>query len=397
MLGQNTIDTNLSKIMLDACIRVPAYVDKLSTSVNQWMKDENIKYFLERDHSYQLSLLAIKTEDWMKGLYYIDRDLKNMDFGSSSHAQHHLVQKIMKNFECRQFLSIIKKIGFEDEVTLKSNIINSIEGWLSRTPNVVYDPINIWDDIMTSRIIYLDTYTKHITGFSDDIKANPKIADIRSLLYLQTANGAKEMVLYDSCEKYLKFAVDECINLHSCTPLIVDLKIRQYRIKYLNEELDQNVLRLKKIEEVIKRQKHSNSTELSVSKLALLIGDIKQLVMEVVLHNYKEELITEDSYYADAMEKTFKIYETILIKAQDNKIEDHILTETHMKFALFADNILFSPYEVTQKALEEKNIEKGMLANILVKSSFQALNRGASNSSMLIPRMLEALTNYPKE
>lgn len=209
MLSQNNLDTGLSKIMLDACIREPDYTEVLTQSVENWMKDDNTKYFLERDHSYQLSLLAIKNEDWMKGLYYIDKDLKNMDFGTSSHAQHHLVQKIMKNFECRQFLSIMKKIGFDDEAAIKKSIFNSIEGWMTRTPNVVYDPINIWDDIMTSRIMYLDSYGKHINGFTEELAENNRIADIKSLLYLQIANGAKEMALYDSSEKYLKRAVDE--------------------------------------------------------------------------------------------------------------------------------------------------------------------------------------------
>ena len=209
MLSQNNLDTGLSKIMLDACIREPDYTEVLTQSVENWMKDDNTKYFLERDHSYQLSLLAIKNEDWMKGLYYIDKDLKNMDFGTSSHAQHHLVQKIKKNFECRQFLSIMKKIGFDDEAAIKKSIFNSIEGWMTRTPNVVYDPINIWDDIMTSRIMYLDSYGKHINGFTEELAENNRIADIKSLLYLQIANGAKEMALYDSSEKYLKRAVDE--------------------------------------------------------------------------------------------------------------------------------------------------------------------------------------------
>lgn len=67
-----------------------------------------------------------------------------------------------------------------------------------------------------------------------------------------------------------------------------------------------------------------------------------------------------------------------------------------MKFALFADKVLFSPYELTEDAVKTAGIEKGVLANILVKSGFAALNKGAQNASMLIPRMLEALSTYPK-
>jgi hypothetical protein len=327
VLQQDKIEGSISKIMLDACIRVPAYVDKLSDSVKKWMKNDNTKYFLERDHSYQLSLLAIKQEDFMKALYYIDKDLKNINFGQSRYGQHCLVQKIMKNYECRQFLDIMKKIGFEDEETLKSQVFESIESWLKRTPNIVYDPLNVWDDIMTSRHMYLDTYEKAFTGFHDELKENKNLADIRSLLYLQTARGAKDMTLYDSSEKYLKKAVDSCLDLHWCTPLIVDLKIKQYMnlTRYLNQDLNDNIKRLKKIEEVIKRQKKSDDQDsnISLSKLALLLADIKQLIMEVVLHHCKESNSDDESHYADAMQKTLRIYETIITKAENNRVQDN--------------------------------------------------------------------------
>jgi len=84
---------------MDSCIRVPEYAEKLQNSVEKWMGNHNTKYFLEREHSYQLALLSIKSEDWMRGIYYIDKDIKNVNFGIPNHAQHYLVQKIMKNYE----------------------------------------------------------------------------------------------------------------------------------------------------------------------------------------------------------------------------------------------------------------------------------------------------------
>jgi hypothetical protein len=175
----------------------------------------------------------------------------------------------------------------------------------------------------------------------------------------------------------------------------------QYRTYYLNEELDKNIVRLKKIEEVIKRQRHSgNESEHSInhtSRLALLLGDIKQMIMEVVLHNYKEEYIDKDNnnYYCEAMEKTHKIYEKIISKGEEKNIDEKLLTEAHMKFALFVDNILSAESKLVDDALKSRNIDRGELSVILVKSGFSALNRGASSSSSLIPRMLQALAKYP--
>ena len=281
----------------------------------------------------------------MRGMYYVNKDIKTVNFGIPSYAQHHIVQKIMKNYECRQFLGLISKVGFEEESKLKESIFTSIESWLTRTPNPLYDALNVWDDIATSRIMYLDAYTKHIKGFKAEL-AQSKVADIRSLMYLQAANGAKEMALYDSSEKYLRKAVDECIDLHSCTPLIVDLKIKQYRTKYLNEDLELNINRLRKIEEVIKRQNTADANGHSplnqTSKLALLRADIKQMVMEVVLHNFKEELIDSDdnNYFSEAMVKTHTIYQKVIDKGQEGNIDEDIITEAHMKFAMFANNLL---------------------------------------------------------
>jgi len=367
------------------------------------MGNTTTKNFLERDHSYQLSLLSIQKEDWMRGLYYINKDIKTLNFGIPTYAQHYMIQKLMKNFECRQFLGQISKIGFEDEQKINSRIFSSIESWIERSPNPVYDPLKVWDDIVTSRIMYLDAYENNINGFKQQLADNPKISDIRSLVYLQAAAGAKEMALYDSSEKYLRKAVDECKDLQSCTPLIVDLKIKQYRTKYLNEELKSNVERLNKIEEVIKRQKNNDNNDQSSLhqgyKLDLLLGDIKQMIMEVVIHNIKEDLIEagDEKFYHNAMEKTYQIYKEIVEQEDSEDIEGDILTEANMKFALFADNILSSDQPVVKEALIEKGINHGMLAQILVKSGFAALNRGAPSSSSLIPRMLQVVSQYPED
>jgi len=307
------------------------------------------------------------------------------------------------NLFYRQFLSLINKSGFEEESKLKSSIFSSIESWLTRTPNPVYDPLNVWDDIVTSRVMFVDAYSKHIKGFKEELAEKNHLADIKSLIYLQAANGAKEMALYDSSEKYLRKAVDEWINIHSWTSLIVDLKIRQYRTKYLNEDLDFNVARLKKIEEVIKHQRDANGDQKDVLshtfRLALLLGDIKQMVMEVVMHNFKENTIQGDdkNYFSEAMDKTYKIYQKVIAKSESWEIKEEIATEAHMKFALFIDNILSTDSPIIEQALAEKELDKGQLSMLLVKSGFAALNRSASSSSSLIPRILQALAKYPEQ
>jgi len=82
------------------------------------------------------------------------------------------------------------------------------------------------------------------------------------------------------------------------------------------------VARLKKIEEVIKHQRDANGDQKDVLshtfRLALLLGDIKQMVMEVVMHNFKENTIQGDdkNYFSEAMDKTYKIYQKVIAKSE---------------------------------------------------------------------------------
>mmetsp|Transcript_32053 Transcript_32053/g.31444 ORF Transcript_32053/g.31444 Transcript_32053/m.31444 type:complete len:284 (-) Transcript_32053:2858-3709(-) len=110
-LSKDNLDASVAKTLIDSCIRVPEYSDKLQVSIERWLQDKHTKNYLERDHSYQLALLCIQREDYMRGFYYINRDIKALSFGVPSHAQHHMIQKLTKNFECRQFLELITKVG----------------------------------------------------------------------------------------------------------------------------------------------------------------------------------------------------------------------------------------------------------------------------------------------
>lgn len=126
------------------------------------------------------------------------------------------------------------------------------------------------------------------------------------------------------------------------------------------------------------------------------------MIMEVVIQNFKEDLIQEDhnKFYQNAMHQTYQLYKQIVDQQEserDQGGEGDVLTEANMKFALFADNILSSDEPIVNEAMEVKGIDYGMLSQILVKSGFAALNRGAPNSSSLIPRMLQVVTQYPED
>ena len=72
----------------------------------------------------------------------------------------------------------------------------------------------MWDDILTSRLLYIDSYkmlfNHSVQSSFDDYVDNSlpehqkdSVRDIRPILYAQCAKGAFKMGMYDSCDKYL--------------------------------------------------------------------------------------------------------------------------------------------------------------------------------------------------
>jgi hypothetical protein len=147
--------------------------------------------------------------------------------------------------------------------------------------------------------------------------------------------------------------------------LIIDLKVKISNKKYINEDLDSSVERLKKIKRSYKKTRNralqQNREIKNSSKLELLFADVETKIMEIVIHNFKEELIEEDNsgYYSDAMSKAYKIYDNIISKEEEkNEFTEEFLTDAYLKFANFAESVLSCQYDVVDQALSDKNIDK---------------------------------------
>jgi hypothetical protein len=144
---------------------VPKYCDKLKEAMERWMDDAGTKEHLEHEYCYPLALLAIQSQDWMRALYYINKDINQINFGLRDQYHHYIVQNSVNNYECREFLGLVTKIGLEDEKQLNKTIFKSMEEWLKRPPNSSYVSLDVLDDIVTSRIMYLDAYLEKLPNF----------------------------------------------------------------------------------------------------------------------------------------------------------------------------------------------------------------------------------------
>jgi hypothetical protein len=87
-------------LMIRSQIRSESYWENLTSQVNRWMQDDYSKTMLERNFSYELSLLFLTQLDYDRARIYIEREAtellsqwKNLT-KLSQVAQHFLVQRI---------------------------------------------------------------------------------------------------------------------------------------------------------------------------------------------------------------------------------------------------------------------------------------------------------------
>jgi hypothetical protein len=106
----------------------------------------------------------------------------------------------------KEFLNLVRSEGVTARNDLIQQILASMRGWIQRVPSSAFDQINVWDDILTARGLYLDLFNYRIgeEEMSRHMLADRDLADIRAILQVQCAKGTFKMGLYDSSDKFLK-------------------------------------------------------------------------------------------------------------------------------------------------------------------------------------------------
>lgn len=74
------------------------------------MGDHVSKQIIEKEYSYELALSALTIHDIDWARFYVEKDSefllqnwKNLTH-FSNHAQHHIISKIIKNYEMKEFI-----------------------------------------------------------------------------------------------------------------------------------------------------------------------------------------------------------------------------------------------------------------------------------------------------
>ncbi|KAI5104092.1 DNA-dependent protein kinase catalytic subunit [Silurus meridionalis] len=129
---------------------------ELLSFVDAAMKVEQRKLVMETHYSQELSLLYILQEDYDRAKYYANNCMQVFMQNYSSidpllnRSRLTMLQSVQALTEIQDFLHYVT-----GEVSVGS-LKNLIKRWTSRYPDAKIDPMNVWDDIITSRCFFLD-------------------------------------------------------------------------------------------------------------------------------------------------------------------------------------------------------------------------------------------------
>ncbi|XP_029384585.1 DNA-dependent protein kinase catalytic subunit isoform X2 [Echeneis naucrates] len=182
----------------------------LLSFIDKAMRVEERKKLLESHYSQELSLLYILQEDYDRARHYTNYAMQLFIENYSSvdtlltQSRLTILQSVQALTEIQDFLNFI-----EGEVSVNA-LKRLIRLWTERYPDARVDPINIWDDIITSRCFFLDKIREKLRGHtpSDSMEVDAPddpACDIDTLV-----NGCKfhmKLHMADSAQKQNNFPV----------------------------------------------------------------------------------------------------------------------------------------------------------------------------------------------
>ncbi|CAB4027386.1 DNA-dependent kinase catalytic subunit, partial [Paramuricea clavata] len=133
--------------------------DQFLNFISNSLKDEQQKAYLENKFSDILALLFILQDDYDRARYYTGsclqtflEDWSGLDsmMTSSRSAQ---LQSLQALTEMQEFLDFISNEG---NFSTTSSTTSLLKRWSSREPDPKLHSVDIWDDVMTNRSVYLD-------------------------------------------------------------------------------------------------------------------------------------------------------------------------------------------------------------------------------------------------
>ncbi|XP_062335709.1 DNA-dependent protein kinase catalytic subunit [Osmerus eperlanus] len=178
----------------------------LLSFVDSSMKVQERKNLLESQYSQELSLLYILQEDYDRAKYYANNCMQifMQDYSSVdtllNQSRLTILQSVQALIEVQDFLQFIT-----GDVSINS-LKNLIKLWTDRYPDVKMDPINVWDDVITSRCFFLDKICEKLNG-TERMEVDEPTGDDNLNQLVQDCKFTMKICMADSAWKQSNFPV----------------------------------------------------------------------------------------------------------------------------------------------------------------------------------------------
>ncbi|XP_029955282.1 DNA-dependent protein kinase catalytic subunit [Salarias fasciatus] len=403
----------------------------LLSFIDRAMRVEERKKLLESKYSQELSLLYILQEDYDRARYYTNYAMQLFMESYSSvdtlltQSRLTILQSVQPLTEIQDFLQFMK-----GDVSV-SSLKHLIRLWTERYPDAEVDPMNVWDDIVTSRCFFLDKIREKLAGDGMDLDGseNPEaeveklVNDCKFSMKLHMADSACKQSNFSVATKLLKELRNEAktdrgwllrwvhsfsrySNKRSQTQSPLVQIGNMLKVVPLLEEVEADcqgapaqVFRYQNILQGTSFHVMATAVSRSPSILAAIGAD---KAARVAQHsgaawpsdNIKEvEVGLQLKALALLCKATAKADEELQSYTQDC-VEAGSIVETYMALANFCDKRLRE---------EEQNEGESQFPDLLalpvhvVQSMLKALKMNSEESRLKFPRLLQIIELYPSE
>ncbi|XP_069369172.1 DNA-dependent protein kinase catalytic subunit isoform X2 [Paralichthys olivaceus] len=407
----------------------------LLSFVDKAMRVEERKKLLESHYSQELSLLYILQEDFDRAKYYTNYAMQ-LFIESYSSVDTLLTQSRLTILQSVQALTEIQDFLFfiSGQVSV-SGLKRLIRLWTERYPDPKVDPVNVWDDIITSRCFFLDKIREKLTGhaLSDSMEVdgsedpsgdiNTLVNDCKFNMKLHMANSARKQNNFPVATKLLKELHREAKTKRSLLiPWVHSYSQYSHKRSQTQGPMEQIITMLRTIQlledlqpdcesaiaKVFRNQKMLQGTSFQI--LATAISKSPS-VLETTEPD-KAERVVRLSGAAWPVEDPKKVEEGLQLRAlkllcdatrkadeelqsySQDFVESSSITETYMALANFSDKLL---REEEQRDTESEFPDFLALPLHVVHSMLKALKMNSEEARLKFPRLLQIIELYPSE
>uniref|UniRef100_A0A8C5C632 DNA-dependent protein kinase catalytic subunit n=1 Tax=Gadus morhua TaxID=8049 RepID=A0A8C5C632_GADMO len=388
----------------------------LLSFVDRAMRVEERQRLLESHHSQELSLLYVLQDDYDRAKYYahyaMELFMQNYSSVDTLLGQSRLtiLQSVQALTEIQDFLQFIR-----GDVSV-SSLKRLIRSWTDRYPDTRVDPMNVWDDVITSRCFFLDKICEKLgsQGDSVDVLVNNCKFDMR----LRMADSAWKQSNFPVATKLLKELQREAKTQRGWFLQWVHCFSRFSHKRCLTQgPVEQITTMLKSIPlldcasaaaHIFRDQKILQGT--SYHLLASAVGSSPS-VLEAVETSKAEKVLrlagsSASTSQPKAVVAELQLRALHLLGGASRKADEELLSfssgcvesagvaHTYMTLANFCDQLLRD--EERSGAVSEFP-ELSVLPLHVVESTLKALKLNSEDARLRFPRLLQIIELYPSE